>query len=398
MDGSGRPRGGPEDKLGRRMTDLRTTLETYVQSGSLPGAVALLARGEQLEVLTVGSQGLEHEAPMARDTLFRIASITKPIAAAAAMLLVEDGRIQLDDPVAGWLPELASPLVVRTPNGPVDDVVPAQRPITLFDLLTSRPGWGFPADFSLPAVQMLFRVQKDGRAPHLFEPPQEWLTALSRVPMVSQPGEAFLYGTSFDILGVLIARVAGQTLGDFLAERIFEPLGMVDSGFAIPESKLDRLARYYTPDPAGALQEADTKAVWTHLPEFESGGGGLLGTADDWLRFARMLLAEGRVDGKQLLSADSVQRMLTNYLDDTQRESARLFLEGQGWGFGGSVDVASTQPWEVPGRYGWVGGTGTSAHLTPSTGTVAILLTQVGVTSPAPNPLQLDFWSSSATF
>jgi CubicO group peptidase (beta-lactamase class C family) len=111
-----------------------------------------------------------------------------------------------------------------------------------------------------------------------------------------------------------------------------------------------------------------------------------------------MLLAEGRVDGKQLLSADSVQRMLTNYLDDTQRESARLFLEGQGWGFGGSVDVASTQPWEVPGRYGWVGGTGTSAHLTPSTGTVAILLTQVGVTSPAPNPLQLDFWSSSATF
>jgi CubicO group peptidase (beta-lactamase class C family) len=158
------------------------------------------------------------------------------------------------------------------------------------------------------------------------------------------------------------------------------------------------LARYYTPDSTGALQEADGKAVWTRLPAFESGGGGLLGTADDWSRFARMLLADGRVDGKPLLSLDSVRRMRTDYLDDRQRAAARLFLEGQGWGFGGSVDVTSTQPWEVPGRYGWVGGTGTSAHLTPSTGTVAILLTQVGVTSPAPSPLQLDFWSYAATF
>jgi CubicO group peptidase (beta-lactamase class C family) len=380
------------------VTDLQAMLETRVRDGSLPGAVALVARGDRLEVPTIGSLGLDVEGPMTRETIFRMASITKPIVAAAAMLLAEDGKIGLSDPVADWLPELSSPRVARTPDSPVDDVVPARRPVTLFDLLTSRPGWGFPADFSLPAIQMLFNVQKDGRAPHLFEPPHEWLTALAKVPMVSQPGERFLYGTSFDVLGVLIARLTDQTLGDVLAERLFEPLGMVDAGFAIPESKLDRFARYYLPNPDGALQPADTQAVWTRLPAFESGGGGLLGTADDWLRFARMLLAEGRVDGRQLLSRESVQQMLTNHLDEAQRASARLFLEGQGWGFGGSVDVASTQRWEVPGRYGWVGGSGTSAHLIPSTGTVAILLTQVGVTSPAPVPLQLEFWSYAAAF
>jgi CubicO group peptidase (beta-lactamase class C family) len=310
------------------VTDLQAMLETKVQNGSLPGAVALVARGERQEVQAVGSLGLDHPAPMARDTIFRIASITKPIVAAAAMLMVEDGEIRLNDPVTDWLPELSSPQVVRTPNSPVDDVVPAERPITLFDLLTSRPGWGFPADFSLPAVQMLFNVQKDGRAPHRFEPPHEWLTALARVPMVSQPGERFLYGTSFDVLGVLIARLTDQTLGDVLTERLFDPLGMVDTGFALPESQLDRFARYYLPDSDETLQLADTQEVWTTFPAFESGGGGLVGTADDWLRFARMLLAEGRVDGRQLLSGESVQQMVTNHLDEAQRASARLFLEG----------------------------------------------------------------------
>jgi CubicO group peptidase (beta-lactamase class C family) len=378
------------------VTDLKATLDTSVQNGSLPGAVALLARGDQTEVHVVGSQGLDHDAPMARDSIFRIASITKPVAAAAAMLLVDEGRIELDDPVTGWLPELSSPQVVRTPTSPVDDVIAADRPITLFDLLTSRSGWGFPADFTLPAIQMLFNVQKDGRAPHLFEPPHEWLTALARVPMVAQPGEAWLYGTSFDILGVLIARVADQSLDEFLAERLFTPLGMVDTAFAIPTAKLDRLARYYAPDPTGALQQADTQEVWTSLPAFESGGGGLLGTADDWLRFARMLLADGSVDGRPLLSSTSVGQMLSDHLTDAQRHSVDLFLEGQGWGFGGSVDVAPSQPWNVPGRYGWVGGTGTSAHLVPSSGTVALLLTQVAVSSPAPTPLVLDFWRYAA--
>jgi CubicO group peptidase (beta-lactamase class C family) len=380
------------------VTDLQSTLQGYVRSGALPGAVALLARREQIEVHAVGSLGLDQGAPMARDSIFRLASITKPIAAAAALLLVDEGRIALDAPVIDWLPELASPAVARTPSGPVDDVVPAHRAITLWDLLTSRSGWGFPADFTLPAIQMLFEVQKDGRAPHLFPAPHEWLTALARVPMVAQPGEQWLYATSFDILGVLIARVAGQSLGEFMAERLFEPLGMVDTDFAIPAAKLERLAHYYGPDPSGALHEADAREAWTSRPAFESAGGGLLGTADDWLRFARMILAEGTVGGRRLLSPTLVRQMVTDHLTDSQHRSAQLFLEGQGWGLGGSVDVAPDQPWQVPGRYGWVGGTGTSAHLIPSTGTVAILLTQVGVTSPIPTALQLDLWRGAAAF
>jgi CubicO group peptidase (beta-lactamase class C family) len=150
------------------VTDLTTALETCVRGGALPGAVAMLARGEHVEVHAVGSLSLGGGAPMARDSIFRIASITKPITAAAAMLLVDDGRITLDDPVTGWLPELASPMVVRTPASPADDVVPAIRPVTLLDLLTSRAGWGFPPDFTLPAVQTLprraaLRASRDGR-------------------------------------------------------------------------------------------------------------------------------------------------------------------------------------------------------------------------------------------
>jgi CubicO group peptidase (beta-lactamase class C family) len=153
-------------------------------------------------------------------------------------------------------------------------------------------------------------------------------------------------------------------------------------------------------DPTGALKQADAQQTWAALPAFESGGGGLLSTAGDWLSFARMLLATGQVNGRQLLSASSVRHMMTNHLTDAQRPPARLFLDGQGWGFGGSVDVdrpTPARPWLVPGRYGWTGGTGTSAYLTPSTGTVAILLTQVGVTSPDPTPLFQDFWRHAAT-
>jgi CubicO group peptidase (beta-lactamase class C family) len=380
------------------VSEVRTVLQGYVDRGSIPGAVALLARGDEVQVHPMGSMRTGHDGPpMQPDTIFRIASITKPITAAAAMLLVDYGSIVLDDPVTGWLPEIARPMVVRTPASPVDDVVPARREITLRDLLTSRPGWGFPSDFTLPAIQALFAVQKDGRAPHLFQPPHEWLEALARIPMIAQPGEAWLYDTSFCILGILVARVAGQPLHEFLAERLFEPLGMADTGFAVPTGKLDRLASYYVPDETGTLQPGDGQDVWTGLPAFESGSGGLLGTAGDWLRFARILLADGVVDGRQILSRESVRQLLTNQVPDAQREPARLFLDGQGWGFGGSVDVAPERPWQVPGRYGWTGGTGTSAHLIPATGTVNILLTQVGVTSPDPTPQLLDFWRAAAT-
>ncbi|MXM62057.1 serine hydrolase [Streptomyces sp. HUCO-GS316] len=375
------------------MSELYDTLQRHVAGGSMPGAVGLVARGDDVEVAAVGCVDTEGTAPMARDSVFRIASITKPVTAAAVLMLVEEGRFGLDSRVEEWLPELAKPTVVRTPSSPVDDVVPAVRPITVEDLLSSRPGWGFPSDFSLPAVQALFEVQKDSRAPQEYPDPDTWLAALARVPLLYQPGEAWLYATSSDLQGILVARASGRSLPEFLAERVFEPLGMTDTGFEVPAAKRHRFTSYYRAGTSGALELADTPdGDWSRVPAFPSGGGGLVSTADDWLAFARMLLNGGTAGGHRVLSPTSVSRMTTNHLTAGQRELGALFLEGQGWGYGAQVDVTPADPWNVPGRYGWVGGTGTTAHLIPPTGTVAVLLTQVAMPNPAPTPVMRDFW------
>ncbi|MFC5825251.1 serine hydrolase domain-containing protein [Nonomuraea insulae] len=375
------------------MSDLNNLLKTYVADGSIPGAVGLVARGDRTEVAAVGSAALDG-VPMARDSIFRIASITKPITAAAVMMLVDDGRIALEDPVGRWLPELAEPKVVRTPASPVDDVVPAVRPITVFDLLSSQAGYGFASDFTSPAIQALSTVQKDGREPRSFPEPDVWMAELAKIPLLYQPGQAWLYDTCSTLQGVLITRVTGRSLLDFLAERLFEPLSMTDTAFHVPDNKRDRLTSFYRASPGGGLDQADAPdGQWSSPPPFSLGNGGLAGTVDDWLAFGRMLLNGGRTsDGRQLLSAESVRLMTTDHTTSAQREIGALFLEGLGWGFGGAVDIARTDPWNVPGRYGWVGGTGTSAHVIPQTGTVAILFTQVGYDSPIPAPWIRDFW------
>lgn len=379
------------------MNALHDTLHRYVDDGRVPGAVGLVAHGDDVQVVAAGSVDTDGTAPMARDSLFRIASITKPITAAAVLMLVEEGHLALETPVERWLPELAKPSVVRTPDAPAEDVVPATRPITVEDLLSSRTGWGFPADFSLPAVQLLFTVQKDGRALQDWPDPDTWLALLARVPMLHQPGDAWLYGTSSDLQGILVARASGRAFPDFLAERIFEPLGMKDTAFEVPEAKRHRFTSSYTPSPDGTLQLTDAPdGQWSRIPRFHSGGGGLVSTADDWLAFARMLLNGGEAGGHRLLTPTSVSRMTTNHLTAGQRADATLFLEGQGWGYGGQVDVTPADPWNVPGRYGWVGGTGTTAHIVPYTGTVSILLTQVAMENPTPTPLMRDFWRSVA--
>ena len=327
---------------------LQDLVETAVASGAVPGAAGLLVRGDDLEIGSAGE--------LEPNSIVRIASITKPITAAAVMLLVDDGLVALDDRIARWLPELASPQVVRTPQSPIDDVVPAERPITVGDVLTFRAGWGFPSDFTLPAVVELFeRLPVFGPR----ETPNKWLATLAEVPMLRQPGEAWLYNTCSDIQGVLIVRVSGRPLPEFLAERIFEPLGMIDTGFHVPAEKLDRLPPYH----GSGLVPSD-HGLWTEPPIFASGAGGLVSTLADWRRFARMLLA----DGGGLLSPGSVRLMTTDHLTQEQRDASTLFLEGAGWGFGGAV--------AADGRYGWVGGTGTTAHVAPSTDTAGIFFTQ----------------------
>lgn len=383
------------------MADLQGLIESFVDTGVAPGVVALVARGDDVDVAVAGALDLEGSAPMARDTIVRIASIGKPITAAAVMTLVDDGTLALDDPIARWLPELASPVVVRTPGAPLDDVVPAARPITVGDLLTSRAGWGFPPDFALPAVQPLFTELRQGPMNAGVPEPQVWLEILARIPLLHQPGQAWLYNTCSDVQGVLVARASGRPLPEFLAERIFEPLGMADTGFVVPAEKHSRFATAYRPAGDGGLELVDRPdGEWASMPAFPSGAGGLASTADDWLAFGRMLLSRGvapaAAGGRRVLSEEAVRLMTTDHLTADQRADSRLFLEGQGWGFGGSVDVAREDPWNVPGRYGWVGGTGTAAHVVASTGTVTILLTQREMTGPETTPHLRAFWRHAA--
>jgi CubicO group peptidase (beta-lactamase class C family) len=374
------------------MADLHGVLDPYVTEGEVAGAVALIAQQDRVDVGIAGNVDLEGSAPMARDTLFRIASITKPITSAAAMVLVEDGRMGLDDPVASWLPEIASPQVVRTPASPLDDVVPAVRPITVRHLLASRAGWGFPDDFSLPAIQPLLTELGQGPMPVDLSP-EAWMARLALVPLLHQPGDGWLYNTSYDILGVLIARVSGRPLPEFMAERLFEPLGMADTGFSLPSGARDRLAAYYRHSEAGPLEQVAAAGEYSGSA-FPSGAGGLLSTVDDWHSFARMLLAGGEVtgEGHRVLSPESVRLMTTDQLTAVERARAAMFLEGQGWGYGGSVDVAAIDEWNTPNRYGWVGGTGTAAHVSPATGTVTVLMTQTEMAGPTPPPVMRDFW------
>ncbi|WP_327219394.1 serine hydrolase domain-containing protein [Streptomyces cyaneofuscatus] len=406
---------------------LQELLDSHIARGSAPGAVALVARGDRVEVAAAGSATLAgmgtgagagagagtggeggtgaSATPMRRASVFRIASITKPVVAAAAMTLVEDGLIAPADPVAAWLPELSSPLVVRTPQSAVDDVVSAVRPITLLDLLTFRAGYGFPSDFSLPALAPLFAELKQGPPqPQAVPGPDAWMAALSRIPLLHQPGDGWLYNTCSDILGVLISRVADRPLPAYLAERIFEPLGMTDTGFAVAPGALDRFTGYYRAGEGGGsgsgLELVDApNGQWSSPPAFPSGAGGLVSTVDDWYAFGRMLLAEGLADdGRRVLAGESVRQMVTDQLTPDQRAASGLFTEGQGWGFGGSVDVEITAPWNVLGRYGWIGGTGTTAHIIPSTGTVAVLLTQVELAGPVAPQVMRDFWTYAAGF
>ncbi|MFI6098476.1 serine hydrolase domain-containing protein [Lentzea sp. NPDC051213] len=320
------------------------TLQEVLEShrDTVPTAVALIARGDDVEFAAVGED--------TRESVFPIASVTKPIIAAAAMLLVQDRAIALDDPIAEWLPELASPVVVRTPGSPVDDVVPATKPITLRHLQSFRSGWGFTADFSLPATRKLFEASTVHGRDDL-PTPDEWLKQLAEVPLLHQPGDGWLYNTAADVLGVLIHRVTGSLPG-FLADRIYRPLGMTNTRF--------------------------TNAV------FPSGAGGLESTVDDLLAFNRYLLA-----------SDLLPQLAVDTTTAEERAEAEIFLEGQGWGFGGSVDVAEIDPWNVLGRYGWVGGSGTAAHVVPDRNMITILLTRTAMTSPSPTAVMRDFWRSA---
>jgi CubicO group peptidase (beta-lactamase class C family) len=367
---------------------MHDAMAAHVARGEMPGAVTLLARGDDVHVATLGSTALDGREPTRRDTIFRISSMTKPIAAAATMTLVEDGTLGLDEPVDRLLPELADRRVLRRLDAPLDDTVPARRAITVRDLLTSRMGLGLvlgpgPHPVLDAAAQLDLGVGPPIPPPPL--EPDEWLRRLSTLPLMHHPGEGWTYQTSFCVLGVLLARAAGRPLEAVLRERLLAPLGMTDTGFSVPAVKLDRLGSCYVAGRDGLeLRDGVRDSQWSRPPAFPNAEGGLVSTVDDYLAFARMLLG----GGPRLLSEASVAAMTAGHLTPAQRAMAGDFLgEGRSWGFGLGV----VAPGEGrPGRYGWEGGLGTAWSSSPEDGSVAILMTQ---RLPPSWPALVDFWA-----
>ena len=382
-----------EARLGR----MHNVMAGHVERGEVPGLVTLISRRGEVRVDAIGTKAVGGD-PMRRDTIFRIASMTKPVAAVAAMILVEECRLRLDDPVDGLLPELADRQVLRAIDAALDDTVPAKRSITLRDLLTLRLGIGAvlapPGRYPIQAAMEEAEIAPGPDSPQL--PPDEWMRRLGGLPLIHHPGERWLYETGSDVLGVLISRAIDGPLETFFQERIFEPLGMNDTGFHVPAEKLDRLVSCYAADPeTGALELYDGAdgSRWSRPPAFESCGGGLVSTVDDYLAFCRMMLNGGRYGNERVLSRPSVALMTTDGLTPEQRTGAEMLLgEDGGWGFGMSVvtkrgDLAST-----PGRFGWDGGYGTSGYSDPEEDMVGILMTQ-RLAGPGSPRIDLDFWT-----
>jgi CubicO group peptidase (beta-lactamase class C family) len=365
---------------------LHQAMAARVAKGEFPGIVMLLARGDDVRVEAMGTMAFDRHEPMRRDTIFRITSMTKPILALATMLLIEDGTLALDEPVDRLLPELADRKVLKRIEGPLDETVPARRPITVEDLLTFRMGHGLIVeptfDPPYPIVnaandQNLVMGPPDPRTPH---DPDEWIKRFGALPLMYQPGERWQYNTGALVLSVLVARASRQSLPDFFRTRILEPCDMNDTGFTMPADQTHRLpSNYMTNFQNGKLERQTTSGPddWTEPPHFPSGAAGLVSTIDDYFAFARLLRNEGVHKSKRLLSRESVRGMTKNHLRPEQMAGGGPILGGQGWGFGMAVVTAPDEVSPEPGRYGWNGGYGTFWFNDPTRDLTAIAMTQV---------------------
>jgi CubicO group peptidase (beta-lactamase class C family) len=345
----------PEDPIA-------TAIESIVNAGSLAGAATLIWRDDKIaQIATVGWRDRESRLPIERDTIFRIASMTKPITSVAALMLLEEARFALDDPITHWAPEFSQMRVLRSLNGPLDQTYPAERQITFRDLLTHRSGLTYGA-FHTGPISKAYEDALGGEVDSHVAP-DDWIAGLAALPLIDQPGFGFHYGHSTDLLGLLIARIEDASLGDVLKRRIFDPLGMKDTGFTVSKAKRERRAGMYGFDETGQLIKRLTATGNSTLPErpedmkYESGGGGLWSTLDDYLAFARIFVGAGAVEGVQLLRPETLTLMTSNHLTESQRGSAELLSSGHGFGLGVAVvlDPKKADPILCGGGVGSVG-------------------------------------------
>ena len=371
---------------------LHAAAEAHIGEDRVPGVVALVARGDQVHVEALGKLAVGG-APMGRDSLFRIASTTKPITAAVTLALVAEGLFGLDEPVDRLLPELAGRRVLTRIDGPLDDTVPADRAITARDLLTFTFGFGmamemFATDDTWPVVQAAEDLALStivGPPDLAVQPdPDTWIANLGTLPLLAQPGERWLYNTGASVLGVLIARAAGQPIAEVMSSRMFAPLGMRDTAFYTTDT--DRLATAYRPSPDGLVAWDQPDGVWSRPQAFGDGAAGLLSTVDDLHAFARMLLR----GGAPMLTADAVGAMTSDQLTPAQKARGGLgpdFFTGRSWGF--CQVVLDT------GAYGWDGGFGSSWLVDPVNDLVVIVLTQRMFESPEPPKAHSDIQAAA---
>jgi CubicO group peptidase (beta-lactamase class C family) len=391
----------------KRLGRVRDVLARHLDAGYVPGAVGVVARRGEVHIEALGNlafEGAGSQTPMAADTICRVGSMSKPVVAACAMTLVEDCTLRLDDPVDEFLPELADMTVLADPNGPLEETVPANRPITLRDLLTFTLGTGIVVaePGTVPIAEPLNALLEPGM------PPDEWIRQLGALPLVHQPGERWMYHTAANVTGVLIARATGMSFGDALRERVCEPLGMKDTGFTVAAENNSRLATAYQRDDATGeiVIEDGPDGYWSRPQPFEDGGGGIVSTADDYLAFALALLAGGTRDGRRVLSRPSVSLMTSDHLTPAQKAVSGFtpgYFDDIGWGLGMSVRTrkAHLGPWPVScpplasvGSYGWPGIYGTGWFNDPAEDMTTILMTQ---RAPAPPglPILFDFWTAA---
>jgi CubicO group peptidase (beta-lactamase class C family) len=399
-----------------RLDRMHATMRGHLEESKLPGLVTLVYHRGHEYVDAIGSFAFDGNVPMQRNTIFRLASMTKPVTAVGAMILAEECKIRLDDPVDHWLPELKDRKVLRTIDGPLDNTVPAKRRITLRDLLTFQSGYGeigFVAPTS-PLMKAMFEAQLPLCTWPLTYSADEFMKRLGNLPLAHQPGERWMYHMGSEILGVMIARVTGKSLGSFLHERIFEPLGMIDTGFYVPETKLERLPTCYAanfpmvdfaPSSPGSASRPEIIVLdearggnYSRPPIFESGGGGLVSTADDLLAFGKMMLNNGVYNGERILSRPAIELMTMDHTTAEQKIASPFFenfWDSRGWGFGLSIVTKRQGLADVPGRFGWDGAFGTSWYVDPKEELIGIFLVQRRPDVLAIPAVTNDFWTSA---
>jgi CubicO group peptidase (beta-lactamase class C family) len=393
---------------------IELALRASVDAGTLAGAATLVWRnGRVVQTESVGRRDLVTNLPVARDTIFRIASMTKPVTTVAALMLLDEGRFALDEPITTHAPELTPLRVLRDPNGPLSEVDPVERPITFRDLLTHRSGITH-AEFHRGPIGRAYAEALGGTIDNALTP-DAWIARLATLPLIDQPGEGFHYGLSTDLLGFLVARLEGAPLGVVLERRIFTPLGMSDTGFVVSHGKRSRRAGLCGFDEQGRLTALTTTPGGHALAErpddmtFESGGQGLWSTLDDYLAFARLFLGGGTVDGVRLLSPQTCAMMASNQLTPHQRATARMFgrtifAEGHGYGMGVAVvmEPDKADPLRcrgAVGTVGWPGAYGGWWQADPSDASLPIFLSHNMVElDQMARGIGLDVWGAITTF